>query len=172
MLPKAHLTSDSGLSEWHEWVTTPLWLSGSLRPFLYTSSQNRTLVACFTPSHLEWYLPNSLIPTASDAGRALGGWWGSYTWGSCTREPASMRFWGAAEGRLPIRDTSMRMRARCRRLGNACRQVSSLWYPEVSSLYPVLSWCEKLFLAIFTRFSLFPFLISAVCVLPLNSEDS
>ena len=38
MLPKAHLTSDSGLSEWHEWVTTPLWLSGSLRPFLYSSS--------------------------------------------------------------------------------------------------------------------------------------
>ena len=78
----------------------------------------------------------------------------------------------ARGGRPPVRDTSMRMRASCRRLGNACPQVSSLWYPKVSSLYPVLSWCEKMFLAIFTRFSLFPFLISAVCVLPFNSTEA
>ena len=38
MLPKAHLTSDSRMSEWHRWVTTPLWLSGSLRLFLHRSS--------------------------------------------------------------------------------------------------------------------------------------
>ena len=32
-LPKAHLTSHSRMSS-SRWVTTPLWLSGSLRPFL------------------------------------------------------------------------------------------------------------------------------------------
>ena len=36
MLPKAHLTSHSRMSG-SRWVTTPLWLSGSLRPFLYHS---------------------------------------------------------------------------------------------------------------------------------------
>ena len=36
MLPKAHLTSHSRMSV-PRWVTTPLWFSGSLRPFLYTS---------------------------------------------------------------------------------------------------------------------------------------
>ena len=36
MLPKAHLTSHSGMSGC-KWVTTPLWLSGSLKPFLYSS---------------------------------------------------------------------------------------------------------------------------------------
>ena len=37
MLPKAHLTSHSRLSG-SRWVITPLWLSGSLRSFLYSSS--------------------------------------------------------------------------------------------------------------------------------------
>ena len=37
MLPKAHLTSHSGMSG-SKWVITPLWLSRSLRPFLYSSS--------------------------------------------------------------------------------------------------------------------------------------
>ena len=37
MLSKAHLTSDSRMSG-SRWVTTPLWLSWSLRPFLYGSS--------------------------------------------------------------------------------------------------------------------------------------
>ena len=37
MLPKAHLTSHSRISG-SRWVTTPSWLSGSLRPFLYSSS--------------------------------------------------------------------------------------------------------------------------------------
>ena len=37
MLPKAHLTSYSRMSESMS-VTTPSWLSGSLRPFLYSSS--------------------------------------------------------------------------------------------------------------------------------------
>ena len=37
MLPKAHLTSHSRMSGCR-WVTTPLWLSGSLRSFLYSSS--------------------------------------------------------------------------------------------------------------------------------------
>ena len=36
MLPKAHLTSHSRMSG-SRWMTTPLWLSGSLRPFLYSS---------------------------------------------------------------------------------------------------------------------------------------
>ena len=36
MLPKAHLTSDSGMSG-SRWVITPLWLSGSWRSFLYSS---------------------------------------------------------------------------------------------------------------------------------------
>ena len=35
MLLKAHLTSHSRMSG-SRWVTTPLWLSGSLRPFLYS----------------------------------------------------------------------------------------------------------------------------------------
>ena len=37
MLPKAQLTSHSRMSG-STWVATPLWLSGSLRPFLYSSS--------------------------------------------------------------------------------------------------------------------------------------
>ena len=37
MLPKAHLTSDSRMSG-SRWVFTPSWLSGSLRPFLCSSS--------------------------------------------------------------------------------------------------------------------------------------
>ena len=36
MLPKAHLTSHYGMSG-SKWVTTPLWLFGSLRHFLYNS---------------------------------------------------------------------------------------------------------------------------------------
>ena len=37
MLPKAHLTSHSRMSG-SRWVITPLWLSGSQRYFLYSSS--------------------------------------------------------------------------------------------------------------------------------------
>ena len=37
MLPKAHLSSHSRISG-SRWVITPLWLSRSLRPFLYSSS--------------------------------------------------------------------------------------------------------------------------------------
>ena len=37
MLPKAHLTSHSRMSA-SRWVITPLWLSGSWRPILYSSS--------------------------------------------------------------------------------------------------------------------------------------
>ena len=37
MLPKAHLTSLSRVSD-SRWVTATLWLSESLRPFLYSSS--------------------------------------------------------------------------------------------------------------------------------------
>ena len=37
MLPKAHFTSHSRMSG-SRWVITPSWLSGSLRPFLYSSS--------------------------------------------------------------------------------------------------------------------------------------
>ena len=37
MLPKAHLTSHSKMSG-SKWVITPLWLSGLLRSFLYSSS--------------------------------------------------------------------------------------------------------------------------------------
>jgi len=37
MLPKAHLTSHSTMSG-SRWVIIPLWLSGSLRSFLYSSS--------------------------------------------------------------------------------------------------------------------------------------
>ena len=36
MLPMAHLTLHAKMSG-SEWVTTPLWLSGSLRTFLYSS---------------------------------------------------------------------------------------------------------------------------------------
>ena len=37
MLPKAHLTSHSGISG-SRWMITPSWLSGSWRSFLYSSS--------------------------------------------------------------------------------------------------------------------------------------
>ena len=37
MLPKAHLTSHPKMSD-SRWVITPLWLSGSLRSFLYGSN--------------------------------------------------------------------------------------------------------------------------------------
>ena len=37
MLPKTHLTSHSRMSS-SRWVTTPSWLFGSLRPFLYSFS--------------------------------------------------------------------------------------------------------------------------------------
>ena len=38
MLPKAHLTSHSRLQSGSRWVITPLWFSGSWRPFLHSSS--------------------------------------------------------------------------------------------------------------------------------------
>ena len=44
MLPKAHLTSHSRMSG-SRWVTTPLWLSESLRPFLYSSSCHLFLIS-------------------------------------------------------------------------------------------------------------------------------
>ena len=37
MLPKAHFTSHSRMSA-SRWVITPLWLSGSWKPFLYSAS--------------------------------------------------------------------------------------------------------------------------------------
>ena len=43
MLPKTHWTSHSGMYS-SRWVTTPLWLSRSLRPFLYSSSVYSCLV--------------------------------------------------------------------------------------------------------------------------------
>ena len=49
MLPKAHLTSDSRMSD-SRWVTTPLWLSRSLTSFLYNSSVyscHLFLIFCF-----------------------------------------------------------------------------------------------------------------------------
>ena len=49
MLPKALLTSDSRMFGFR-WVTTTLWLSGSLRPFLYSSSVLLLLgLYCFWP---------------------------------------------------------------------------------------------------------------------------
>ena len=46
MLPKAQLTSHSRMSRW---VTTPLWLSRSLRPILYASSvySSHLFLICF-----------------------------------------------------------------------------------------------------------------------------
>ena len=46
MLPKAHLTSHSRLSD-SRWVITPLWLSGSWRSFLYSSSVYSCHLFCF-----------------------------------------------------------------------------------------------------------------------------
>ena len=55
MLPKAHLTSHSRMSD-SRWVTTLLWLSGSLRPFLYSSSlHSRHLFSISSAS--VWSLP-------------------------------------------------------------------------------------------------------------------
>ena len=51
MLPKAHLTSHSRMSG-SRWVTTPSWLSGSLRPFLYNVSLNRSFFFFFLPYHV------------------------------------------------------------------------------------------------------------------------
>ena len=46
MLPKAHLTTHSRMSG-STWVTTPSWLSRSLRPFLYSSSVYSCHLFCF-----------------------------------------------------------------------------------------------------------------------------
>ena len=46
MLPKACLTSHSRISD-SRWVTTPLWLYGSLRPFWYSSSAYSYHLFCF-----------------------------------------------------------------------------------------------------------------------------
>ena len=48
-LPKAHLTSCSRISGCR-WVTTPLWLSRSLRPFLYSSVYSCHLFLMFSAS--------------------------------------------------------------------------------------------------------------------------
>ena len=44
LLPEVHLTSHSTMSG-SGWVITPLWLSGSLRPFLYSSSVHLFLIS-------------------------------------------------------------------------------------------------------------------------------
>ena len=49
MLPKAHLTSYSRMSD-SRWVVTPLWLSGSWRSFLYSSLATHS-------STLAWKIP-------------------------------------------------------------------------------------------------------------------
>ena len=48
MLPKAHLTSHSRMSN-TRWVTAPSLLSGSLRPFLYSSVYFCTSSSCRLP---------------------------------------------------------------------------------------------------------------------------
>ena len=68
MLPKAHLTSLSRMSG-SRWVTTPSWLAGSLRPFLYSSvysyhlfsissfSASSLLFLSFIMPILTWHVP-------------------------------------------------------------------------------------------------------------------
>ena len=59
MLPKAHLTSHSRISS-SMWVTTPLWLSGPLRSFLYSSSMHsQSLLLLFGSYHFcPWWCPS------------------------------------------------------------------------------------------------------------------
>ena len=59
MLPKAHLTSHSRISS-SMWVTTPSWLSGPLRSFLYSSSMyTQSLLLLFGSYHFcPWWCPS------------------------------------------------------------------------------------------------------------------
>ena len=77
MLPKAHLTSHSRMSS-SRCVTTPSWFSGSLRPFLYSSSVyychfflissasvRSLLFLFFIVPILTWNVPFMVLVTAS-----------------------------------------------------------------------------------------------------------
>ena len=62
MLPKAHLTSHSGMSG-SRWVITPSWLSGSWRSFLYSSS-----MYCWNYPYKIYWQPHILLPLAFRGG--------------------------------------------------------------------------------------------------------
>ena len=61
MLPKAHLTSHSSMTG-SMWVITPLWLSGSLRPFLYSSVYSSHLFLIFSASVRSFPFLSFIVP--------------------------------------------------------------------------------------------------------------
>ena len=54
MLPKAHLISHFRMSG-SRWVITPLWLSGSWRSFLYSSSVHSCHLFLISSASVKWY---------------------------------------------------------------------------------------------------------------------
>ena len=61
MLPKAHLTSHSRMFG-SRWLTTPLWLSQSLRPFLYSSVYSCHLFLISSASVMSLPILSFIIP--------------------------------------------------------------------------------------------------------------
>ena len=81
MLPKAHLTSHSRMSG-SRWVTTPLWLSGSLRVGHYWAIHFHFSLSCFGEGN-----GNPLQCSCLENPRDGGAWWAaiyavaqSWTW--------------------------------------------------------------------------------------------
>ena len=69
MLPKTHLTTHSGMSG-SRWVITPLWYSGSLKYFLYSSS----VYSChlFLISSTSWMTQRDGIEREVEGGSGWG----------------------------------------------------------------------------------------------------
>ena len=71
LLPKAHLTSHSRISG-SRWVITPLWLSKSLRPFLYSPW------GCKELDTMEWLTLTGKLMWEESMQRVGPGWWASH----------------------------------------------------------------------------------------------
>ena len=76
-LPKAHLTSDSRMSN-SRWVTTPSWLSGSLRQFFCYSSSGVFLPPLFSLLHLLG--PYRFCPLSCPFLQEMFPWWCQFSW--------------------------------------------------------------------------------------------
>ena len=76
-LPKAHLTSDSRMSN-SRWVTTPSWLSGSLRQFFCYSSSGVFLPPLFSLLHLLG--PYRFCPLSCPFLHEISPWYFQFSW--------------------------------------------------------------------------------------------
>ena len=105
MLPKAHLTSHSRMSGCR-WMTTPSWLSGSLKPFLYSSLYSCHLfclmVECKWDSSVVAHGPEHVSPSLWRLMLSLYLITRSFSWQDCPGLEWSAPGWLSASYAMPL----------------------------------------------------------------------